>query len=452
MSLLDMVRGFAPSRIGALVVCLALAACGGRPVGVLTPTPTTAAGTSRVDLLAVTTRKPTATPGLLFSGERDSKISLTDIKISIPPAQNRKVGDVQWPKKLPPNPSTDFATISTNELTVDQARTWFRSQSRGKRHVLLFVHGFNNTYEDAVYRFAQIYHDSGAPAVPILFTWPSRASVLAYNYDRESTVYSRDALEQTLQALAKEPSVDDVSVLAHSMGSFLTLEALRQMSIRSGRIAPKIRNVILAAPDVDVDVFRQQLGEMGPPNERPHFTIFTSTDDRALLVSSRIAGKVPRLGAVDPKAEPYASEFKAGGIDAFDLTDIQSEDQLRHGRYTSEAVVQAIGGRIIEGQKISDDQLSLGQRVGQLAGGVASGAGAAAGAIISAPIAIMDPQTRRSFGDQLDAIGGGFGDAANSFDPQIQRRRASARQGQAAAQPPTTSSAGSSPSNSTRTR
>lgn len=428
----------------------------------LTPTPATAPGVSIVDMMVVTTRKASPQPGVLFTGERDPKISLTDIRISIPPDRIRQIGEVQWPKTLPADPATDFTTVAAREVTRDEARSWFRAKSKGGRHVLLFVHGFNNTYEDAVYRFAQIQHDSGADAVPILFTWPSRGSVLAYNYDRESTNFSRDALEEALQALAKEPSVTDVSLLAHSMGSFLALESLRQMAIRNGRIAPKIRNVILAAPDVDVDVFKQQLGEMGPVGQRPRFTVFTSTDDRALMVSSRIAGKVPRLGAIDPKAEPYASEFKTGGVDAFDLTDLETAESLRHGKFASASVVKAIGRRLVAGQQISDSELSLGERVGQLATGVATGAGAAAGAIVSAPIAIVDPKTRRSYGDQWSSAGDGLGDALGSLAPPAPRGGRSAPR-QASPQPPaeasttppqasTTSSAGSSPSNSTRTR
>ena len=421
------------------------------------PTGLSAPGASTVDMMVVTTRKSSLAPGVLYSGERAAKISLTDIRISIPPDAVRQVGDVQWPRKLPPNPATDFATVSAREVSREQARTWFKAKSKGGRHVLLFVHGFNNTYEDAVYRFAQIKHDSGADAVPILFTWPSRGSVLAYAYDRESTNYSRDALEETLQALAKEPSVEDVTVLAHSMGSFLALESLRQMAIRNGRIAPKIRNVVLAAPDVDVDVFKQQLGEMGPSNARPRFTIFTSTDDRALLVSSRIAGRVPRLGAINPKTEPYASEFKAGGVDAYDLTDIETADQLRHGKFASAEVVKAIGGRLVQGQQISSNDLSLGERVGQLATGVATGAGAAAGALVSAPLAIVDPRSRRSYGDQWNSAGDGLGDALGSFAlPPPQKRQVSpapaAQASTTPAQASTTSSAGSSPSNSTRTR
>ena len=60
-----------------------------------------------------------------------------------------------------------------------------------RRQVLVFIHGFNNRFEDAVFRFAQVVHDFDAPVVPVLFTWPSRGSVLAYGYDRESTLLSQ---------------------------------------------------------------------------------------------------------------------------------------------------------------------------------------------------------------------------------------------------------------------
>ncbi|MGA0530489.1 alpha/beta hydrolase [Hansschlegelia sp. KR7-227] len=432
----------------AFLACLALAGCGGRAEGVLTPDGLSAPGASQIELMTLTTREASPEPGFLFSGERSSKLSLTDITISIPPDRVRKIGEVQWPKKLPANPAVEFSTMSVRPVDRTGARFWFRKETKGrKRHVLLFVHGFNNTYEDAVYRFAQIVHDSGTEAVPVLFTWPSRGSVFAYNYDRESTNYSRDALEEALQELAKAPEVEDVSVLAHSMGSFLALESLRQMAIRNGRIAPKIRNVILAAPDVDVDVFRQQLGEMGAPAERPRFTIFTSTDDRALLVSSRLAGRVPRLGAIDPKTEPYASEFRTQKIDAFDLTDLQTDDRLAHGKFAeSPEVVKAIGGRLVAGQQISDSELSLGERVGQVASGVASTAGSAAGVIINAPLAVVDPKVRRGYGDQLGQFGGNIDDAFSPLRPNLRRGA------QAPAQAPTTSSATSSPSKSATTR
>jgi esterase/lipase superfamily enzyme len=394
---------------------LALAGCGGRAEGVLLPSAATAPGASRVDLLVATTREPTREPGVLFSGERGPTLAFTDIGVSIPPDRSRVIGEVQWPRRLPADPAREFATVKVEALTTEGAQVWFRRSSAGKRHVLLFVHGFNNQYEDAVYRFAQIVHDSGTDAVPLLFTWPSRGSVFAYAYDRESTNYSRDALEEVLAKLADEPRIESVSVLAHSMGSFLALESLRQMAIRRGRIAPKISDVILAAPDVDVDVFRKQLAEMGPLTERPRFSLFVSSDDRALAVSSRVAGQVPRLGAVDPEAEPWRSEFAREKINAYDLTDLRTSDSLAHDKFAaSPQVVKAIGGRLVAGQDISASDLSVGERVGQVASGLASSAGSAAGAIVTAPIAVVDPRSRRAYGDRLRQLDG---DLRGTFEP-----------------------------------
>lgn len=112
--------------------------------------------------------------------------------------------------------------------------------------------------------------------------------------------------------------------------------------------------------------------------------------------------------------------------------------------------MKAIGGRLVAGQDITAGDLSLGERVGQFAGGVASGAGAAAGAIVTTPFAIVDPQARRGYSDQWRGFGSGLDDALSSVrvDPKPRSQRATAPGPQAS----TTSSAGSSPSNSTRTR
>ena len=215
---------------------LALAGCAGRPEGVLVPSGKVAPGVSTVDLLVATTRAPSRVPGVLFSGERGSDIELREIVVSIPPDGKRKVGQVQWPSKLPADPEKDFATVSVEPLDAARAgRVWLDRNLPKSRRVLVFVHGFNNRYEDAVYRFAQIVHDSKTDAAPVIFTWPSRASIFDYSYDKESTNYSRDALEELLRAVVAKPEVGEVTVMAHSMGTWLAVETLRQMAIRDGR-------------------------------------------------------------------------------------------------------------------------------------------------------------------------------------------------------------------------
>lgn len=399
------------SAIQCLVVVGLLAGCAGRPKDVLLPVAATAPGTSQVDLAVATDRQRSVSRAEMFTGERARSIDFAHIIVSIPPDANRKKGDVQWPKRLPGNPATDFVTVKVDDMDLAEAKSWFhkRLQQTPKRQALVFIHGFNNRFDDAVYRFAQIVHDSDANVVPILFTWPSRGSILDYGYDRESTNYSRDALESLLRALSDDPSVGEVSILAHSMGNWVALEALRQMAIRDKRVSPKIKNVMLAAPDVDVDVFRRQLVDLGP--DRPNITLFVSQDDRALGFSSRVWGNVQRLGQIDATKEPYRSEFAADKITVLDLTKLKTDDALNHAKFASSPeVVQLIGARLAAGQAITDSRAGVGDNIIALTSGAASTVGTAAGLIVSAPVAVLDPRTRDGYGDQIKALGGSLSD------------------------------------------
>ena len=398
----SIIRRMTPALLAALIV---ISGCASRPDGVLIPVGQSVPGASNVDLLVATTRAPSANPGLLFSGERDSEISLTEIVVSIPPDKNRKIGEVQWPKKLPADPLKEFTTVEVKAINNETgAQKWLNQSLPKSRRVMVFVHGFNNTFEDSVYRFAQIVHDSGAEVAPVIFTWPSRGSVFDYNYDKESTNYSRDALETVLRKLADDPRVKDVTIMAHSMGSWLTVEALRQMAIRDKRVDPKITDVILASPDLDVDVFNKQFRAMG--KDHPRFTLFTSRDDRALRASRFISGNVDRLGQIDPSVEPYRSQLEQAGITVIDLTQLKAGDRLNHGKFASSPeVVQLIGQRLVTGQTITDSDIGLGERLGAVALGTAQGVGTAASLVVSAPIAIFDPNTRRTYNEQIDRFG-----------------------------------------------
>lgn len=396
-----------------------LSACGGRHIGVMTPVGSVQPGTSRIDLLVATTRAQDKDPAVLFSGERGTGLMVNAVNVSIPPDANRKIGQVQWPKRLPANPFRDFVTVSVDPLEGERAgEVWLKSHMPKSRRVLIFVHGFNNLYEDSVYRFAQIVHDSHADVAPVVFTWPSRGSIFDYNYDKESTNYSRDALEELLRRTAQNPAVSDITIMAHSMGTWLTVEALRQMAIRDGHVASKINNVILASPDLDVDVFGRQFVSLG--EERPHFTIFVSRDDRALALSRRISGNVDRLGQIDPSVEPYRSKLEAAGITVLDLTKLKGGDRLNHGKFAeSPEVVKLIGDRLIAGQTITDSQVGLGEAVGAVAIGAAQTVGSAASVAVSTPIAIFDPRTRRNYDAQLKRFGQSVENTAGSVGDTV---------------------------------
>ncbi|WP_200893647.1 alpha/beta hydrolase [Rhizobium nepotum] len=390
-------------RPALALAMLVLVGCG-HPTGVMNPVELTDSPpkTTQVDMLVATTRQPSGDPATLFNGERSSKPYMTDVAVSIPP--KREAGTVQWPKRLPANPATDFAVTRVRQIrTVPEGRAWFR-QHIEDGHALVFIHGFNNRYEDSVFRLAQIVHDSGMKATPILFTWPSRAELTGYEYDKESTNYSRTALEQSLRVLAQDSAVKDITILAHSMGTWLAMESLRQMGIRDGHVDAKIQNVILASPDIDIQVFAKQYVEMGNP--KPKFTIFVSQDDWALAASSFITGNVSRLGAIDPSKEPYRSRLEKAGITAIDLTKVNTGDSLHHGKFAeSPQIVQLIGQRLMTGQTLTDSNVTLGQGVAAVVGGTARAVGTVAGAAVSAPLVIVEQprgQRRKAAGTDLE--------------------------------------------------
>lgn len=328
--------------------------------GVLIPTPAVT-GASTVPIYVVTNRRRSTTDaGEMFSGERAIDTSYARLSISIPPDGARRIGEIQWPTRLPGNPQADFMTVSIQN--IDKRRfsasvsTATKGESGGK--VLVFVHGFNNRFDDAVYRLAQIVHDSKISVIPVLFTWPSRGELRlrAYAYDSESANFSRDALEDLLTSLDNNPSVTEVSLLAHSMGNWIALEALRGRSIRGVAGGPKhdkLRHAMLVAPDVDIDVFRSQLRRIG--DKRPDISLFISQDDKALALSKRVWGGVPRIGDIDPEREPFRSEFERDRVAVYDLTKLAAPGDNAHGRAFRNAtsVVAMIRDRMAQGQTMS---------------------------------------------------------------------------------------------------
>ena len=348
--------------VSAILIAFALGACAGRPSqGVLVPT-ATVEGASLVPIFAATTRQHSrADPGEMFNGERATDVSYAAITVSIPSDASRKIGEIQWPASLPGNPHLNFTTVSADyiEKQTFAASIAAYAKQTGRSKVLVFVHGFNNRFDDAVYRFAQIVHDSKAPVIPVLFTWPSRGELRlrAYTYDRESANYSRDALEDLLSTLATYPSVTEISLLAHSMGNWVAMEALRGRSIRQTATSvrnDKLKNVLLVAPDLDVDVFRTQIQRMG--TNRPRIALFVSQDDDALSLSKTIWGDVPRLGDIDPAQEPYRTELGRDKILVFDLTRLATAGDDAHDRAFSDvtSVMGMIQQRLSQGQSMTD--------------------------------------------------------------------------------------------------
>lgn len=224
------------------------------------------------------------------------------------------------------------------------------------RDVLLYVHGFNTGLDEARFRVAQIVSDGHFAGVPALFTWNSRGGLFNYESDKEAATVSRDALEKTILGLSQAPGVGRVHILAHSMGAWLTMEALRSIALSgSPDLNGRLGEVMLAAPDIDLNVFRQQIARVDPR----HVSIFVAKNDRALSLSSRIAGDRPRLGALDPTRPEDKSELDRLGISVHDISAF-STDFVGHGAFAEAPdVVRRIGSQLTAPRAGEADQQAV---------------------------------------------------------------------------------------------
>nr|WP_269149735.1 alpha/beta hydrolase [Ruegeria lacuscaerulensis] len=214
---------------------------------------------------------------------------------------------------------------------------------KGKRSSLLWIHGYNTNLTDAVLRFAQFLEDTGYSGVPILYSWASQARLGAYVYDINSALIARDQLEE-VPGLLKDSPVETIDIVAHSMGNLVAMEAARGIANRGlFNVSGKLRSVILASPDIDIDLFIAQLSAI--PKDKRRFYVLTSENDQALAVSSLIA-RNPRVGQLD------ATLISELGLNVIDLSQVQDTTTVHHSKFAdAPEVVRLIGDRILAGDK-----------------------------------------------------------------------------------------------------
>ena len=324
------------SVLAVVVVVFSLVGCASRPeTGFLSAVAYSPPGAVDHTLLVATTRERDERPGTLFNGDRATATDYAELTVSVPP--NHKPGEIEWATTPPGDPNVDFVVRDERYLDGDRAfvqalNAQLAKRPPGHRKVFLFIHGFNTMFAEGLYRLAQLAHDSKAPGVPVLFTWASRGKPTAYVYDLNSATSARDGLEHTLRLLLSS-NAEEVNVLAHSMGNWVTVEAFRQIKI-SGDLghADKIGYVFLAAPDIDIDVFKSQMRRFGKP--RKPFYIILSQDDRALFLSGKIGGGVTRVGD-----NPDVDELATLGATVIDLTDLKATDATNHDKFAQLAAV-----------------------------------------------------------------------------------------------------------------
>ena len=249
-------------------------------------------GEQGIKILVAATRKYAITkeyPKGWFLGQRGSGLSYGELFL-YPPKTNAlkrmlSLGKDSWIVK-------DLYVPVTQNAARDFTEAAFGHD------ILLYVHGYRETFESAAKSALQLSRDIQFQGMVGLFTWPSAGTTFEYGYDRESAIWSREFFAQLLRALEHSKSGGRVHIVAHSMGTLLTLEALRDVRLENGDQAlTRIGAIVLASPDVDMDIFQQALERLGPEAKR--ITVITANNDRALALSSILAGGVDRAGTAN---------------------------------------------------------------------------------------------------------------------------------------------------------
>lgn len=185
-----------------------------------------------------------------------------------------------------------------------------------KKEVFIYIHGYNNPFSVAAYTLAELWHFSGRETVPILYTWPAgRGGASGYGYDRESGEFTIFHLKQFLQSLATNPKIEKVHILAHSRGTDVITSALRELFIEARALGKdprslyRIANLILAAPDLDVEVVSQRIIAERLGLDIDNITIYTSSQDKAIRLSGLLFNSISRVGSLVTNDQNKESKF-----------------------------------------------------------------------------------------------------------------------------------------------
>ncbi|HWN42567.1 MAG TPA: alpha/beta hydrolase [Thermoanaerobaculia bacterium] len=241
-------------------------------------------------------------------------------KVSVP--RDHRMGEIErpsiWKLEVTPDPRKHMVLLGLEELGQNgfYKRLQGNMTKSGGRELLVFVHGYNVTFHDAVLRTAQLAYDLGIDGAPVLYSWPSRASLSDYTRDEATIGASVFALEPFLRELAARSGARSIYLVAHSMGNRALTRALERIALGMRQGAkPMFSEIILTAPDIDAREFASLAQTFRRAGER--VTLYASSKDGALKASKQVHG-FARAGDTDPDV------LVLSGIDTVDVSQVDT--------------------------------------------------------------------------------------------------------------------------------
>ena len=280
----------AVALVAATFVAMSLAACSTTPARFASPPETTS-------IFVASLRGVSAEDPDMVARRSVPVFALHEV--SVPPA--RPLGQVSR-DRIGHDPRIDFIDFGPRPFASEKAMMSAlnaKAEALGAPgQVLVFVHGFSNSFDHGLKRIAEIDTDYTAPIAKLLFDWPTDDELLDYGHDLDSARFSRDALEQVIEALGRN-GFNRIVLIGYSMGADIVLETLRQMRIGGkDKALSKIGGVAFVAPDVDVEVFVQDAKRIAPLPQP--FVVYASPNDWPLRALQRyVYANKPRLGTLE---------------------------------------------------------------------------------------------------------------------------------------------------------
>lgn len=264
---------------------------------------------------------PFAAPDARFGGERGA-LTYGVVQVTIP--KSHRVGALEAPSILrlefKPDPTKHVVLTTVEALSHDTWRAEIakRATALGNAGILVFIHGYNVLFSDAARRAGQLSHDLGFAGPTVLFSWPSQGGLTDYTVDEQAAEWSIPDMRDVLSSLATIAPGTPVYVIAHSMGNRVLTRGFKSLIDQDAKKLAAFRQIVLAAPDIDADVFRR---EIGPAilGKGPRVTLYASSNDKALVASRKVHGGYKRLG------ESGEGIVVMNGLDTVDASNVSTE-------------------------------------------------------------------------------------------------------------------------------
>lgn len=292
-----------------------------------------------------------AQPAKGFSGERGGALTVGQVKVFVPSERELgSLGSPWWQRlfKKDDRLKVDWATLRSWAETAywgefrQALASWQAEHPDRQADILVYIHGYNVSFEAAALRAAQLGHDLAIPGLTAFYSWPSKAKTLLYMNDAASVQASETHLARFLRHLLDESGGARVNILAHSMGNRALLGTVQSLR---GQLGRRFGHIILCAPDVDRDVFKNLA--LAYPEVADHTTLYISDKDRAVGASEFLHG-APRAGLFEPvTVVPGVETVSAGEV---------SLDPLGHGFYAARNVMSDIFALLTTGHTAASGQ------------------------------------------------------------------------------------------------